>query len=66
MSKRKYAKNVSPIVKTWAFGGELCHYARPELSFDNKPTPEAIMVPVRIVRESFYRKIIKAYKEKNK
>ena len=64
MSKHKYAKDVSGILyareyKDFGFGTNL------EWEREDDDKGEAV-APVRIVRESFYRELIKAYKEKNK
>ncbi len=63
MSKRKYAKDVTPRLHTWALeDGELCFYT--DENADEKPSSGTEHVPVRIIRESFYRKLIKAYEKR--
>jgi hypothetical protein len=55
MSKRKYGKDVSKIV----YGSEYQDRTIfPATSHEKEDYRE---IPVRIVRESFYRKLIKAY-----
>jgi hypothetical protein len=54
MSKRKYEKDVSPIVYSYLVGNSIGRYTDPD-------AVDGYRIPVRIVRESFYRKLIKAY-----
>lgn len=58
MSKRKYAKDVSRVVYGWhqddfGLGDSTEHFF----------IKESNTIPVRIVRESFYRKLIKCYEQ---
>jgi len=53
MSKRKYAKDVTRIIYSQEYkDGEISHYIETNKYED--------CIPVRVVRESFYRKLIKA------
>ena len=57
MSKRKYSRNVSRIVYGWnqdsELGDDTAHYKIAGING----------IPCRIVRESFYRKLIQCYEQ---
>jgi hypothetical protein len=58
MSKRKYPNDVSRTVYAYSFGGKTSHDLHPirEVYYGANYN-----IPVRVVRASFYRKLIKAY-----
>jgi hypothetical protein len=56
MSKRKYNLDVSKILYTWNVDGETAY----RLSCLKE---KGISEPVRIVRESFYRRIVKEWED---
>jgi hypothetical protein len=54
MSKRKYQRDVSPLCYTYLVGNSIGRFTDTDLRGG---------VAVRVVRESFYRKLVKAYEE---
>lgn len=61
------AKRIEAVkAYTWQLEeGQLCYWASPnrkQLMDDEPPSPEAIAVPVRIIREADYRRLLKAAK----
>ncbi len=57
MSKRKYAKNVSSIVYGWEYGTGMLGNSTQTSNY------RYCHFPVRIIRESFYRKLVNGYRK---
>ena len=60
---------VSAPAYAWECSFGLCHWAEPDMTMfvtlDKKPTTEAKVVKVRIVKESDYRRLVALAKRRN-